>query len=427
MSNSFADSLRTNGIKYTFVPLARNLNAMFYEPVTENEKSSIAILVMHPGTDYLTKDMYLMARYGYRVLCADVTDIRENLNKKIAEAKKAVEFLRGCESVKNIVLWGHSGGGTLLSAYQKIAENGAASCQGDEKIHKCSDELDGLSAADGLMLIDSNWGNAVMSLLSVDPAVTDENGLSPLDPELDLFNPENGFDPDGSTFSDEFIKKFQKAQGERNNRIIDNALSRLQKIENGESFYIDDEPLNVIGAAQGFMNNKLYAQDIRLLSHTRKPCTLVHRGGVTTTEIVHTMRGPENKTSFTRTYSEGVLLTSVRNYLSEFAIRTLPDYGYNEDSLWGVDWSSTYSTPVGNVESIKVPTLVMGMTAGWEYIASETIYEHSASSDKHLAFVEGATHIYKTMRGGEEKYGNAMDTIFDYVDKWLSASGRYID
>ena len=139
------------------------------------------------------------------------------------------------------------------------------------------------------------------------------------------------------------------------------------------------------------------------------------------------MRGPENKTSFTRTYSEGVLLTSVRNYLSEFAIRTLPDYGYNEDSLWGVDWSSTYSTPVGNVESIKVPTLVMGMTAGWEYIASETIYEHSASSDKHLAFVEGATHIYKTMRGGEEKYGNAMDTIFDYVDKWLSAPGRYID
>lgn len=273
------------------------------------------------------------------------------------------------------------------------------------------------------MLIDSNWGNAVMSLLSVDPAVTDENGLSPLDPELDLFNPANGFDPDGSTFSDEFIKKFQKAQGERNNRIIDNALSRLQKIENGESFYIDDEPLNVIGAAQGFMNNKLYAQDIRLLSYTRKPCTLVHRGGVTTTE----MRGPENKTSFTRTYSEGVLLTSVRNYLSEFAIRTLPDYGYNEDSLWGVDWSSTYSTPVGNVESIKVPTLVMGMTAGWEYIASETIYEHSASSDKHLAFVEGATHIYKTMRGGEEKYGNAMDTIFDYVDKWLSASGRYID
>lgn len=424
---SFTDSIKNNNIVYSFVPLARNLNAMYYEPMEENEKSSVAILVMHPGTDYLTKDMYLMARYGYRVLCANVTDIYENLDRKIAEVKKAVEFLRGRSEVKKIVLWGHSGGGTLLSAYQRMAENGVASCQGEEKLHKASDELDNMPAADGLMLIDSNWGNAVMSLLSVDPAVTDENGGAPLDESIDLFNPANGFRPNGSTFSAEFIAKYQKAQGERNNRIIDAALEKRNKLDNGEAFYIDDEPLNIIGAAQGFMNNKLYAQDTRLFSHTRNAWTLIHPGGRTTEEVVYSMRTPENNDSFTRTYSEGVLLSSVRNYLSEFAIRTLPDYGYNEDSLWGIDWSSTYSTPVANVETISVPTLVMGMTAGWEYIASETIYERSAASDKHLAFLDGATHIYKTARGKEAEFGNTMDTLFDYVDKWLSEKGRFVD
>lgn len=426
INNSFLQSLNRNGISHRFIPLSHGLNGVLYEPVQENEKSSVAILVMHPGSDYLPKDMYLMARYGYRVFNVDVRDIYEGLDAKIAEAAEAVKFLRDYSKVKKIVLWGHSGGGTLLSAYQKIAENGAASCQGAEKLHKCPDSLDGIPAADGIMLIDSNWGNSVMSLLSVDPAVTDEEGKTPLDPALDLFEPANGFDANGSHFSDEFAARFQKAQGERSNRIIDAALKRVEAIDSGKAFYTDDEPLNIIGAAQGFFNNKLYAQDIRFFSHTKRAHTLIHRGGVTTNEIVHSLRGPENPKSFTRCLSEGTLTTTVRNFLSEFAIRTTADYGYNDCELFGVDWQSTYATPVGNVESISVPTLVMGMTCGWEYIASESIYDHSAASDKHIAFVEGAMHIYKTARGREAEFGNTMDTTFDYVDKWLSEPGRFI-
>jgi hypothetical protein len=40
-----------------------------------------------------------------------------------------------------------------MTAYQYIAEGGVKACQGAEKIHKCPDELAGLPAADGVVLV----------------------------------------------------------------------------------------------------------------------------------------------------------------------------------------------------------------------------------------------------------------------------------
>ena len=119
-----------------------------------------------------------------------------------------------------------------MSSYQSIAENGLKACQGPEKVLKCSDSLAGLPAADGLMLIDSNWGIATMMLFSLDPAVISEEDGKKLNPELDLFNPKNGFDPAGSNFSDAFIRKFQIAEGKRNDQLIQTALDRLEQDPN---------------------------------------------------------------------------------------------------------------------------------------------------------------------------------------------------
>ena len=77
-----------------------------------------------------------------------------------------------------------------MSSYQNIAENGLKACQGPEKILKCSDSLAGLPPADGLMLVDSNWGLAAMMLFSIDPAVVSEENAQALNPELDLYNPQ---------------------------------------------------------------------------------------------------------------------------------------------------------------------------------------------------------------------------------------------
>ena len=109
-------------------------------------------------------------------------------------------------------------------------------------------------------------------------------------------------------------------------------------------------------------------------------------------------------------------------YLSSYAVRTEDDYGFDEDHVWGIDWHSTYSCPVANMEYVHCPTLVMGMTAGWEFLASETIFEHAAAEDKTIAFVEGATHKFDPAKHMEEypgQYGNTCTTLHNYVDKWL--------
>ena len=420
---NFKNTLANLGIKYEFFPIPGFVRGVLYEPVAPNEKSHIAILMMHSHVDYLTHDICEMARFGYRVLCAKVCDPSKILDQRILDVKAAICSLRQHPGVEKVILWGHSGGATLFSAYQKIAENGVSSCQGPEKIHKCPDTLADMTPADGIMLIDSNWGNAAMTLLSVDPAVIAEDGSKPLDNDLNLFNPKNGFTPDGTTYNPAFIQKFQRAQGNRFNKIIDNALEHLDQIKHGKSFYYDDEPYVIIGAAQGFMNNKLFAQDIRLLSHTKKAWPLIHADGSITMEIIRSVRKPANNESFTHSLYEGALVTTVRNFLAEYAIYTTPEYSYDSDSIHGVDWSSTYASPVGNVENIKVPTLIMGMTAGWEYIASESIYEHSGSKDKQLAFLEGADHLYKPAVECEScpgQFGDTFHTLLDYIDNWLS-------
>ena len=294
-------------------------------------------------------------------------------------------------------------------------------------IAECYPDDTPLPPADGVMLLDANWGNAAMQLFSLDPAVISEEDGMHLDPVYNLFEKENGFKKEGSAFSDGFIRRFQKKQGERNNQILAYALERWEKIQAGEGHYSDDEPLVIPGANQVFFNNKLYAQDIRLMSHTRQPRELIHADGSSTLEIVRSVRHPENPESMTHNMMDGARIMTVYNYLTSYAVRTLDDYGYGEDSVWGVDWDSTYCCPPGNVQHIRVPSLFMGMTAGWEFLAAETIYEMSASRDKHVAFVEGANHKFHTAHHCEAfkgQFGDTMETLHSYVARWLSA-GRF--
>jgi hypothetical protein len=411
-------------IRQTFIPLGRNIPGILYEPETATEKSRIAILVMHSDANYLTFPMgRLMAERGYQVLCANVEDRFNSLDKKLLNLKEAVLTLRKIRDVSKLILMGHSGGGTLMSAYQHIAENGIKPFRGSEKLSPCSAELSDVLGADGIMLLDSNFGIAAMSLFSLDPAVIDEDDGQRLDEELNLFNPVNGFSPEGSTYPDEFIKKFQQAQGERNTRLINKAFERLRVIEGGKGRYADDEPFIIPGAEQGFLNNKLYAQDIRLMSHTRKKWPLLKANGGIVTEIARSLRKPENPRSLTASYHEGALITTVRNYLNSYAVRTGDDYGYNEDSVYGIDWSSAYSCVPGNINGVSVPLLVMGMTGNWEYLASESIYENAGSKDKTLVFVEGASHLFTPAVQCERfpgEFGDTQKRVFDYVDEWLN-------
>jgi hypothetical protein len=414
----------------TFKRLGHNVNSIMYEPEMPVEKSRIAIIMMHSNVDYLAFPMGPeMAKRGYRVLCASFSDPFKTLDQKLLDLGLAVNELREHHDVSKVVLMGHSGGASLMTAYQNVAENGAKTFQGPEKIVKIPDNVDGLLPADGLMLLDANFGNGAMTLFSLDPAVIDEDSGLQINEELNLFNPANGFNPEGSTYSGEFIAVFQKAQGERNNRLVKTALDRLSLIEKGKGRFTDDEPFVIPGGSQLLFNNKLFAQDIRLLSCTKKAWPLLKADGTMVTSIVPSVRRPKNRESFTGSYHKGAMVTTVRNYLGSTAVWALDNYGYDENTVNGIDWTSGYCCPPGNIRGIRVPLLAMGMTGSWEYLAAETIYENAISGDKTIAFVEGASHEFTTAAECERvpgKFGDTRKTTFDYTDRWLSQIGRFI-
>jgi len=417
---------KTQAVRDRFVRVNREVDARLFEPETAGDRAAIAVVCMHSDGNYLSFSAgpQLAAR-GYRVICANTGRHNILLDKKLEDVNAAVACERNLPGVNKVVLFGHSGGATLMSAFQCAAENGPDIFRGDEKVIKLS-RIEPLAAADGIMLIDSNWGNGAMTLLSIDPAIIDETTGMKLDESLDIYNPDNGFDPTGSTYSDEFIERFLKAQGERNNRIIELARQRLAIIEKGEGLFEEDEPFVVPAASQIAPFNKLFPQDIRLLSHTRKEWPLLHKDGAETVGIVPSVRRPRGGRTMSRTLFSAEAST-VRSYLTSRSVLTTPDYGYTDDTLHGVDWNSSYCCTPGNVQGIKAPLLAMGMTGGYEYLAAETIREMAGSADTTLAFVEGATHNFEPAADCEAfpgQFGDTVKTLYDYIAAWLS-QGRF--
>jgi pimeloyl-ACP methyl ester carboxylesterase len=434
-------------IKSTSVQLAANVPAILYEPVAPTDKSHIAIFVMHAGVDYLHFSACAeLSKRGYRVLCANNSvggaSTKDGIDRKLLDAKLGVAYLRKYPGVKKVVLLGHSGGGMLISAYQNIAENGLKACQGPEKIVKCSDSLADMPSADGVMLLDAHFGDPVVNeLFAWNPSA--EN------PELDPYNPRNGYDPKGSKFSDEFLRKYQAQVGKKMNQLVREGLAKSKA---GDA---DGEPFSFsVGTAA-----RLWSLDSRLLSHTHNAWPLLRPDGSIVTQIVYSVRpangqtpqggrpggaggpggpgqgqgqgAPGNGQTPPRggAGAGGEQKVALHEFLNTYAIRVTDDFGYDEDSVRGIDWSSSYSCAPGNVKGIKVPLLTMGMTGSYEYLAAEVIYEYAKSADKTIAFVEGATHQYSTCTQCEKypgQYGDTQKTFYDYVDKWLSRKGRFL-
>lgn len=409
-------------IRDTYVKIGLRQHGILYEPIVKNEKSRIGIVMIHSDADYSTMNVCgELAKRGYITFGGQVSERDALHDGKILDVKRAVEFLRSIPGVEKIVIMGHSGGATLMSAYQAVAENGPQVFAGDDMLIKCALRED-IPPADGMMAIDANWGNGAMTLFSMDPSVIEEGNGQKLDPALDIFNPANGYDPLGSHYSADFLKTFLAAQKQRNNKVVAAARERLWALEHGKGSYTDDEPLMITGGSQFGPCNKLFPEDVSLFAHTKKEYPLLHGDGTVTTEIVRTVRPAAPGIRATPT-KRGTAVTTVRHFLSERAVLAGEDYAILPDGATGILGELCYSYTPANIRHVHVPILVMGMTGSYEYLAAEEIYDAVASKDKTIAFVEGANHNFFPL---SEQYGDTQKTLFDYMDKWLSQPGRFI-
>jgi pimeloyl-ACP methyl ester carboxylesterase len=379
----------------------------------------VAVLIIHRTANVLgspaTREL---SSRGFMVLAvnprSDNNEAAVHFETNALDIKSGIEFLRKQPGITRIVLWGHSGGGPATSFYQAVAEQGPSSCRGPDKLSECDDSLAGLPKADGLILVDAHPGISVNGLRSLNPAVVDEHDPKKLDPALDPFNPANGYKDGASRYSDEFKRRYFKAQADRMNRLIDAALAELKAMKSGSAPYPDDDAIMVTR----FEGARLMELDPSIHHSTIQPRKLLKNDGTIVTQIIESVRRPaRGSDKRNASFEGGTRMMTLRSFLSANAIRA-------KDSLDDIDWCSSNNSTDCALPKITVPTLVTAMGAHYFIRDSEIHYEKSASRDKDFIAIEGATHGFSPCTACETtpaQYANSQKNFFDYVTKWIKA------
>ncbi|MFN7934054.1 MAG: hypothetical protein U0R19_12045 [Bryobacteraceae bacterium] len=378
----------------------------------------VAVILTHRTANFLshiaTREL---SRRGFLVLAMNPrfenNEAAVNWDEVALDIRSGVEFLRKQPGIAKVILFGHSGGGTSMSFYQSVAENGPAICQGAAKLMPCSNVLAGLPRADGVVFMDAHPGNSINGLRSINPAILG-NDPTRIDATLDPFNPKNGFNPSGpSHYSSEFKERYFRAQAERTNRLIADAQSRMKQMQEGKYPYRDDDVF-LITHGQGA---RLISFDPSLRDRTAHPRKLLRNDGTIATQIVESAMHYGPPTRSAGSFRDTARLLTIRSFLSTNAIRAT----HSQDAI---DYCSTNNSVPCAVKSITVPVLFAAM-GGYTFIRdNELHYELAASKDKDFIVVEGATHGATPCKECETtpgQYGNSVKNFFDYVAQWIQA------
>lgn len=412
-----------------FSPIAV-MGAVYYPDPKLHPKPHIAIVNMHRTENRLAHiSMKEMAARGFVILgmnprCQNNEAKCAPWENNMLDVKQGVEFVRAIPGIEKVILMGGSGGGPTMSFYQAVAENGVEFCQQAQKLTKCPDTLANLPRADGIVFRDAHLGNGANALRSLNPAVINDaeimatNADPKIDPALDPFNPDNGYNPDGpSTYSDEFKERYFRAQSARMNRLIDIALERMAKIEAGTYRYPDDDAF-VIPMSD---NSRLMRLDPTIDHATLKPRKLIRNdGSIEDCCIVESVRPVSSSREENESFWDGTRIMTLRSFLSTRAIRST-------HSMTEIDYCSSNNSTVCNVRHVSVPILVAAMGGHYFLRNTEIYFEEAASKDKDYIVVEGAVHgitpCTKCMPPGEEydgRYDNSVKNYFDYVAAWIN-------
>jgi pimeloyl-ACP methyl ester carboxylesterase len=410
-------SAQSNPAYIQFTPNA--VKGALYKP-DAGPAPHVGILIMHRTSNFLSHiGARELSKRGFLVLAmnprSDNNEAAVKWEDNALDVRSGIEFLRRQPGITKVLLFGHSGGGPTMSFYQAVAENGPSYCQGPNKLMQCGSNLANLPTADGIIFVDAHPGNSVNGLRSLNPALVSEADPRKVRPDLDPFNPQNGYNPNGaSTYSSEFREKYFKAQAERMKRLIAAALQEMQQMRQGSAPYSDDDVFLVVRGEGA----RLMELDPSIHHGTNKPRKLLRNDGTVVTQIVESVRPVgRNTASQNASFHGGTRLLTLQSFLSANAIRAT-------DSMDGIDWcSSNNSTPCA-LARISVPILITAMGGHYFIRDNEIHYEVAASKDKDFVVIEGATHGITPCTACEKapgQYSNATKNWTDYVGRWINA------
>lgn len=337
------------------------------------------VCMMHPRGD-MTRHYAIPAllEAGYaafgqagRWVNNDVGLIHEMLITDVAASMKELRR-RGFE---RIVLLGNSGGGALYTFYQSQA---CTRPPGRLTTTAAGDPYDlnrfDMPEADGIVQLATHLGQGALLMTCIDPSVVREDDPLSLDPDLDMFNPDNGFrEPDeSSSYSAEFLGRYRTAQRGR--------VARIDAIARG---YIE---------AQRHHQREMGDEHFEGLSLKQKQFVWRRAFVGRYMEIHRTEANPA--------YCDLSIHASPRDYGSFFSPR--PDifnsieagFGkYQTPRAWLSTWSglSSRASTLQCIPKITIPTIVIAYTGdNVVWIRDlEAIHAASGAKDKQLHTVDG--------------------------------------
>jgi hypothetical protein len=402
--------------------------ALYYPDPDLYPSPHIAVIAMHRDSNFMSHIMTReLPKRGFVALgmnprCDNNEAMCAPWENNALDVQQGIEYLRKLPGITHVILFGHSGGGPTMSFYQAVAEAGASFCQQADKLMKCSDELDGLSKADALILWDSHPGNGLGVMRSLNAAITNDadiinhHAAPKFDPTLDPFDPKNGYDANGSAYTEDFKERFFVAQAARMNRLIDLALGRMQQIEAGTYAYPDNDAF-IVPAVAG---TRLANHDASIDHATSRPQKLLlNDGSIEDCCVVESVRHVGQSPDVSRSF-RGVGFATLKSFLSVSAIR-------GSHSMTQIDWCSSNNSTTCNVERVTVPLLVVAMGGHYFLRDGEIIFDHATSKDKEFIIVDGAVHggtpCTACMPAGQEydgRYDNSVKNNFDHVANWIN-------
>jgi pimeloyl-ACP methyl ester carboxylesterase len=432
-------ALDTPLYRATFIKLGlQKYEGMLFEPRVLGPRSHIALVFSFPRNQGTGDDEKLkeLVNRGYRGFVVRTYDEHDSPYDGLRDISAAITYMRSRPGVDKVLVIGHSGGARQVTNYTNYAWNGPSGCQRPGLLLPCeTKKVTGLAKPDGLIALDLPPG-PIFSVWSLDPAYVKGNPNHE-NPDLDMFSAANGYDPKtmGATYTPDFRKRFFAAQSARNNLILDDAVATLKRISKGKNDTTSDAALTVPGVVSDTDNGWVLAlPDISLMSHSKRPHTVIRTDGTIAEEIIHTTRPPLGPTgSAATTGSSGrafidqlsccAISGSIRSYLGSFGTRTTKEFAITDDDIVGVDWHSNVDSPVAALEGIRVPVMIEVNTCYRFIVSSEIAYDHTASKDKTLVALDGALHGFTPCKA---EYGDTQTRVFNYIDSWLSKPGRFL-
>ena len=328
------------------------------------KKWKTAVILSHPRGDFsvhyaaplLAAAGYAVLGFGTRYMNNDTDCLHEACTIDVETVYNEMKR-RGAEAV---VLLGNSGGGSLMALAH--AERGIG---------------------DGWVGMAAHPGEGVFMLQVIDPSVADESDPFSTVPELDMYNPDNGWRPwpESCVYEKEWLKRYRAAQVERVARI--DAIAKASIAESIDA-----------GSRLRGVDNQTQTVQWREL----------RRRAVFTKYMViyRTLADPA--------YLDLSIDPDERPMGSLFAFPDPFDANYGRGGLgrsmtargWLSTWSglSSHAKLADTMPKVKVPTLLIHPTADTEIRIwqAKEIVDNSGAADKTYIEMKGAPHYLEGHR-----------------------------